>query len=87
MNAALQCLRNTPELAEWSLNDDYEKDINKTNVLGMKGELAYSFARVIKNIWSGNTRVSPKEFKTLIGKYNAQFSGTEQQDSQNYLAF
>ena len=48
-----QGLSNTPAIAEYFENDNYEEDINEENPLGMKGEIARAFGQLIKDIWSG----------------------------------
>ncbi|XP_069500295.1 ubiquitin carboxyl-terminal hydrolase 4 isoform X2 [Ambystoma mexicanum] len=88
MNSALQCLSNTPPLTEYFLTDKYESEINRQNPLGMKGEIAEAYAELIKQIWSGrNSFVAPRMFKTHVGRFAPQFSGYQQQDSQELLAF
>ena len=37
MNSALQCLSNTVPLTNFFLTNEFAKDVNRTNVLGMKG--------------------------------------------------
>ena len=49
----LQGLSNTPAIAEYFENDNYEEDINEDNPLGMKGEIARGFGQLIKDLWSG----------------------------------
>ncbi|XP_007499908.1 ubiquitin carboxyl-terminal hydrolase 4 isoform X3 [Monodelphis domestica] len=88
MNSALQCLSNTAPLTEYFLKDKYEAEINRDNPLGMKGEIAEAYAELIKQMWSGrNTQVAPRMFKTQVGRFAPQFSGYQQQDSQELLAF
>lgn len=42
----------------------------------------------MKALWSGQFKyISPRDFKITIGKINDQFSGYEQQDSQELLLF
>ena len=54
----------------------------------MGGEVAEQFGFLIKALWSGQYRhIAPREFKTTIGRFAQQFSGTSQQDSQEFLAF
>jgi ubiquitin carboxyl-terminal hydrolase 4/11/15 len=36
---------------------------------------------------SGDTAFAPRSFKSTIGRFNASFSGYQQQDSQEFLAF
>ncbi|XP_017658693.1 ubiquitin carboxyl-terminal hydrolase 4 isoform X4 [Nannospalax galili] len=88
MNSALQCLSNTAPLTEYFLKDEYEAEINRDNPLGMKGEIAEAYAELIKQMWSGrDTHVAPRIFKTQVGRFAPQFSGYQQQDSQELLAF
>uniref|UniRef100_A0A8C3FWA2 Ubiquitin carboxyl-terminal hydrolase 4 n=1 Tax=Chrysemys picta bellii TaxID=8478 RepID=A0A8C3FWA2_CHRPI len=88
MNSALQCLSNTPPLTEYFLEDRYEAEINHDNPLGMRGEIAEAYAELIKQMWSGrHSHVAPRMFKTQVGRFAPQFSGYQQQDSQELLAF
>ncbi|XP_074952299.1 ubiquitin carboxyl-terminal hydrolase 4 isoform X2 [Phalacrocorax aristotelis] len=88
MNSALQCLSNTPPLTDYFLEDKYEAEINQSNPLGMRGEIAEAYADLIKQIWSGRqSHVAPRMFKTQVGRFAPQFSGYQQQDSQELLAF
>ncbi|KAG0740518.1 hypothetical protein G6F29_011531 [Rhizopus arrhizus] len=88
MNSAIQCLSNTPLLTQWFLKDIYKKDINRSNPLGLQGELAGAYAELVKSIWStNNMTISPFAFKKIFEKFNSHFSGYEQQDSQEFLGF
>ncbi|XP_069331787.1 ubiquitin carboxyl-terminal hydrolase 4 isoform X2 [Eulemur rufifrons] len=88
MNSALQCLSNTAPLTDYFLKDEYEAEINRDNPLGMKGEIAEAYAELIKQMWSGrDAHVAPRMFKTQVGRFAPQFSGYQQQDSQELLAF
>ena len=51
MNSALQCLSNTPQLASFFLRDAFLKDLNRTNPLGSKGEIASAFGALLKELW------------------------------------
>ncbi|KAM4675534.1 ubiquitin carboxyl-terminal hydrolase 15 isoform 2-T2 [Discoglossus pictus] len=88
MNSAIQCLSNTPPLTEYFLNDKYQDELNLDNPLGMRGEIAKSYADLIKQMWSGKySYVTPRAFKTQVGRFAPQFSGYQQQDCQELLAF
>ncbi|XP_018619567.1 ubiquitin carboxyl-terminal hydrolase 8 isoform X3 [Scleropages formosus] len=88
MNSILQCLCNTPALAEYFIKNFYQEDINRANILGHKGEVAEEFGVIIKALWSGQYKcITPRDFKTTICKINDQFVGCEQQDSQELLLF
>lgn len=87
MNSALQCLVHTPKLVEFFLQD-YTQEINKYNPLGMQGELAISFGDLLRKLWSaGRTSVAPRAFKAKLARFAPQFSGYNQHDSQEFLAF
>ncbi|KAF2076038.1 hypothetical protein CYY_002652 [Polysphondylium violaceum] len=87
MNSSLQCLAHTTPLIEYFLSGKYINDINKTNPLGMKGQIAEIYGKLMKDMWSGTPCVSPKHLKWIIGKYAPQFCGISQQDSQELLSF
>lgn len=87
MNSSLQCLVHTPPLAEYFLQD-FNDEINWHNPLGMRGELALSFGELLRKLWiSGQTPVAPRVFKGKLGRFAPQFSGYNQHDSQELLAF
>ncbi|XP_060030629.1 ubiquitin carboxyl-terminal hydrolase 8 isoform X2 [Erinaceus europaeus] len=88
MNSILQCLCNAPHLADYFNRNCYQDDINRSNLLGHKGEVAEEFGIIMKALWTGQYRyISPKDFKITIGKINDQFAGCSQQDSQELLLF
>uniref|UniRef100_A0A3B3WTX6 Ubiquitin carboxyl-terminal hydrolase 8 n=1 Tax=Poecilia mexicana TaxID=48701 RepID=A0A3B3WTX6_9TELE len=88
MNSILQCLCNTPRMADYFNNNLYLEDINRSNILGHKGEVAEEFGVIMKALWAGLYKcISPRDFKSTIGKINDQFAGYDQQDSQELLLF
>lgn len=88
MNSAIQCLSNTTPLREYFLTGAYREDLNRDNPLGNGGELAEAFARLLGNLWSGeNSYVSPSAFKATLARFAPQFSGYQQHDSQEFIAF
>ncbi|KAJ3390095.1 ubiquitin-specific protease doa4 [Entophlyctis sp. JEL0112] len=88
MNSTLQCLSGTVPLSRYFLGGNYRKSINRSNPMGTKGVIAEEFARVIKSMWSGEeTVVTPAQFKEQVGEFNPQFKGTDQHDSQEFLAY
>ncbi|XP_053933801.1 ubiquitin carboxyl-terminal hydrolase 8 isoform X2 [Cuculus canorus] len=88
MNSILQCLCNAPHLAEYFNRNLYQDDINRSNFLGHKGEVAEEFGVIMKALWAGQYKyISPRDFKITIGKINDQFAGYSQQDSQELLLF
>ncbi|KAI5445258.1 variant 7, Ubiquitin carboxyl-terminal hydrolase 9 [Lathyrus oleraceus] len=87
MNSTLQCLVHTPPLVEFFLQD-YNDEINRDNPLGMSGELALAFGDLLRKLWSsGRTAIAPRAFKGKLARFAPQFSGYNQHDSQELLAF
>ncbi|XP_012569950.1 ubiquitin carboxyl-terminal hydrolase 10-like isoform X2 [Cicer arietinum] len=87
MNSAIQCLVHTPPLVEFFLQD-YTDEINMDNPLGMRGELALAFGDLLRKLWSsGRTAIAPRAFKGKLARFAPQFSGYNQHDSQELLAF
>lgn len=90
MNSALQCLAHEPELTEYFLCGVFEKELNPDNPLGMHGAIAEAFGALLRRIWDPNpstTSYSPREFKVQLQRFAPQFSGYQQHDSQELVAF
>ena len=88
MNSALQSLRSVEELTQYFLHEQWKSDLNPNNPLGHRGEVAKAYAALIKQIYEETgSSTWPGNFKKAIGKYGSQFSGYQQQDSQEFLLF
>lgn len=89
MNSALQCVRSVEELTKYFLSDTELEEINYDNPLGNHGDVAIQYGRLLKDMYRNNTNtsVTPRTFKTTIGKYAPSFSGYGQQDSQEFVGF
>ncbi|XP_021667726.2 ubiquitin carboxyl-terminal hydrolase 8 isoform X2 [Hevea brasiliensis] len=87
MNSAIQCLAHTPKLVDYFLGD-YGREINHDNPLGMDGEIALAFGDLLRKLWApGASPVAPRMFKSKLARFAPQFSGFNQHDSQELLAF
>ncbi|WVZ61956.1 hypothetical protein U9M48_011761 [Paspalum notatum var. saurae] len=87
MNSSIQCLAHTPKLVDYFLGD-YARNINRTNPLGLNGELALAFGELLRSLWTTDRKpVAPHHFKEKISCFAPQFSGFNQHDSQELLAF
>ena len=54
----------------------------------MGGALAETYGNLLEEIWNGqNSYLAPRQFKLMIGKHAPQFSGFQQHDSHELLAF
>jgi ubiquitin carboxyl-terminal hydrolase 4/11/15 len=88
MNSALQCVRSVEELTKYFLTNTYVSEINKSNLLGYYGKVAMAYGNLLREIYDeGRGSVSPRDFKTTVGKCRSTFSGFGQQDSQEFLGF
>lgn len=88
MNSIIQCLASAERLVKFFTSDQHRNDLNRSNELGFRGEIADEFSVIVKAIWAGYCRIiSPCRFKYIIGQFNKQFVSNEQQDSQEFLLF
>lgn len=90
MNSALQCLVHLPEINYYFFFDLYEKELNRSNPLGNKGEVAVAFSNLLHKLFDvgiSTSYVTPREFKYTIGRYSSMFHGYQQQDSQEFLSW
>ncbi|KAF9269146.1 cysteine proteinase [Marasmius fiardii PR-910] len=90
MNSALQCLAHTKELTEYFRSGVYHDELNPDNPLGMQGAIAEAFGALLERIWAStgsSTSYSPREFKSQLQRFAPQFSGYQQHDSQELVAF
>lgn len=90
MNAVLQCLSNAGFLSGYFVTGRYKDALqnNKNNykTIGSKGEVTDQLGTLLRSIWSGkyNADIS-SEFKSVVGKYNPQYKGSDQHDAQEFL--
>lgn len=88
MNSALQCLSHVELLTKYFLSNRYQKDLNKDNPLGTGGNLALEYDVHLKELWFGTVpSTTPVGLKRAIGRFAPQFSGFQQHDSQELLAY
>uniref|UniRef100_A0A336K4T9 ubiquitinyl hydrolase 1 n=1 Tax=Culicoides sonorensis TaxID=179676 RepID=A0A336K4T9_CULSO len=82
MNSVLQCLSNTKELTKGI------KALVPVRSSGKDQRIFTEFQRLIKELWSpGNRSVNPSEFKMAFSSKHRMYSGSAQQDSQEFLRF
>jgi hypothetical protein len=87
MNSGIQCLASVVPLANYFLSSQWSSEMNCSNPLGTGGRLSKSFARLIKDMWSGNEQsIAPSDVKRAVGQINTQFSGYAQNDSQELIS-
>lgn len=90
MNAVLQCLSNTDQLAEYFVTDQYKNDLNRqklsTRTFSGSGDVTEQFAILLKCLW--NCQYDPRvtsHFKDLIGRHASQYQGSSQHDAQEFF--
>ncbi|XP_014678376.1 PREDICTED: ubiquitin carboxyl-terminal hydrolase 4-like [Priapulus caudatus] len=88
MNSALQCMSNVRPITKYFLDERHLAELNAENPLGMRGEIAIAYGHLIKQMWSGRHGYTvPRDFKVAVSRFAPQFSGYQQHDSQELLAF
>lgn len=90
MNAVLQCLSNTDQLAEYFVTDQYKNDLNRQKLsartFGSQGSVTEQFAILLKCLW--NCQYDPRvtgHFKDVIGRHASQYQGALQHDAQEFF--
>lgn len=93
LNTTIQCLSNLKLITEYFINNSYISDLNKRfnqlkgdNLICIK--VTREYAKLIIALWSKNSgAIEPQSLHELIQNNTNQFSGFDQQDSQEILAF
>jgi len=68
----------------------FKEELNPDNPLGMQGAIAEAFGALLQRMWSSASMASsfsPREFKIQLQRFAPQFSGYQQHDSQELVAF
>ncbi|KZT07231.1 cysteine proteinase [Laetiporus sulphureus 93-53] len=88
MNSTIQCLSATVPFARFFTDGRWKSAVNMVNPLGTKGNLALTFANILRELWQGDGQcLSPVTFRRSLCQYAPQFGGSEQHDSQEFLNF
>lgn len=89
LNSSLQCLANTVPLMDYFLGYDWKREINSSNPIGTGGVIAEEFGKLVALMWDSNrtATIVPNSFKRALGNFWPQFSGYDQHDTQELLAF
>ncbi|CAF0738125.1 unnamed protein product [Brachionus calyciflorus] len=89
MNAALQFLVNATDLRDYFLvnKEQFQKEINMNNALGLNGKMAISFAILLRQLWTADSSyIIPNKLRDLICSKYSNFRGYEQQDTQEFMS-
>uniref|UniRef100_H2ZQE4 ubiquitinyl hydrolase 1 n=1 Tax=Ciona savignyi TaxID=51511 RepID=H2ZQE4_CIOSA len=91
MNSIVQCLSNTDVLAEYFVLGQYKNDLkncrkDRSKKYGTKGEVIELLASVVRSLWTVTySQDMTKSLKDSISKYGAQYKGSNQHDSQEFM--
>ncbi|CAF1436249.1 unnamed protein product [Rotaria sp. Silwood1] len=100
VNAIVQCLCHTEQLALYILLKNYEIDmrniknaiVDNTNLsqqsIGFK--VIKTFVQIFQALWNNSSNTTSKllyDFKSIISNLNKQYLGNEQNDAQEFLLF
>lgn len=83
MNSIIQCLSHTRELTSYLRQQSTtERGTSKDH------KILAEYTKLIKEMWSGTTRsVNPSELKYAFSSKHRMYSGSAQQDAQEFLRF
>lgn len=100
LNASLQALFHTKHLVDYFLSRVHMDDINVDSKFGYNGKLAYSFGKLIQQIYAlsphssleakanySRLHISPRSFINQLCSIHKEFAGNRQHDAQELLAF
>ena len=85
MNAALQWLAHTNDLATYFLEGKFYYEINKENENGTGGKVSEEFYYIIKQLSDKDKSVNIELFKHNISKFIKSAWGFHQEDSSEFL--
>lgn len=87
MSSILQCLCRNKLLRDYFCKKNYDKDLNEVHA-PTKGRLAIAFAGLMDDVWTRDEGcITPSLLKAEVQKYARRFSGSQQQDAQEFLRF
>jgi ubiquitin carboxyl-terminal hydrolase 4/11/15 len=68
----------------------YKDELNPDNPLGLHGAIAEAFGALLHRVWAPSgptTSYAPRGFKQALQRFAPQFTGYQQHDSQELVAF
>lgn len=88
LNSTVQCLNHMEVITQYFLRDIYSTELNRQNPLGSGGNVALSYASLVKKMWSGEYSVlAPRSLKQTVAAFAPQFDNSYQHDSQEFCQF
>lgn len=102
INAIIQCLCHTEQLASYILRKGYEIDMRNikngiidnnqqsSSIQSHNFKVTKAFVQIFHALWNNSSNTTSKlsyDFKSIIANLNRQYSGNEQHDAQEFLLF
>eukprot|EP00597_Dinobryon_sp_UTEXLB2267_P002583 CAMPEP_0170063244 /NCGR_PEP_ID=MMETSP0019_2-20121128/4186_1 /TAXON_ID=98059 /ORGANISM="Dinobryon sp., Strain UTEXLB2267" /LENGTH=416 /DNA_ID=CAMNT_0010269629 /DNA_START=716 /DNA_END=1962 /DNA_ORIENTATION=- len=95
MNSSLQCLAHMSPLSRYFLGRRHLPELNRSSRHGSQGLLVDQYALLLEDMLLGGTAseqkqkenraISPRPFKTVLGRINADYAGLVQQDAHELV--
>eukprot|EP01034_Spumella_vulgaris_P029412 gene29412-36466_t len=86
MNSSVQCISHIMPLTTYFLAQHYKNEINYFNRDGTGGKLIKEYYDLLSDLWFESKEfVSPKAFKSLLGKINPEYAGLQQHDAHEVV--
>jgi ubiquitin carboxyl-terminal hydrolase 2 len=90
MNSVLQCLSHTADLAKFARSSSAQTaTVDKGSSSSTKDQKIWSeFCTLIKQMWqAGSKSVNPSDLKMALSSKYRMYSGSAQQDAQEFLRY
>ncbi|CAF1201753.1 unnamed protein product [Rotaria magnacalcarata] len=100
INAIVQCLCHTEQLALYMLRKTYEHDMRniKNSIVDYPNssqqstgfKVTKTFVQIFQALWNNSSNTTSKllyDFKSILSNLNKQYSGNEQNDAQEFSLF
>lgn len=85
MNSIIQSLSATRQLTAFFLDNRFHMQVQK-NWKGSQGVLPGLYSNLIRSLWKGDAEIiRPTSFRKFIGRLNAEWAGSEQQDAKEFF--
>lgn len=88
LNTTAQCLLAAPVLTPFFATGQYARHVSRRSRMGWQGRIADEWGSVVRDAWSGDfSTIAPVALKQAIAELQPRFSGYEQHDASEVLAF
>lgn len=89
MNSVLQCLSQTQDLSKFVRSGSELKSIDKDSTSSAKDQKIWTeFCKLIQEMWKvGAKSVNPSDLKMAVSSKYRMYSGSAQQDAQEFLRY